>query len=253
MRNSITVIIIVLTSLLLLVGPAFAETDVELYNDGNKAYRDGDYEKSLELYNQIKTVNPDVLYNKAVAAYKTGRLGKALVNLYRAERLNPGDSDIRANIDFLNNIKIDKERIKKPGVIEKGMDGLLSIYQLRKTSIWFLLCYLIFSGMAIHQLVSIKERRINNRLYLIATGGVVTLLLGLVVAVQVVSFEKDDQAVTIAKEAAAFAAPADTSSKVFTFHEGTKVTIWRTEGDYAFIFVSSGLSGWVKRSALERI
>ena len=240
------------TVFVLISTPVYASSDVALYNNGNLAYRNGDYEKALELYGQIKTVNPDVYYNKACAAYKSGLLGKAMVNFYRAERIMPGDKDTRENIRFLKSVKTDRERVEEPSIFGELFRFFTVLLNMKMMTISFLFSYTTGAILAIYIILASKAERKKRMPHLYAIG-VATICFGFLAAVQIYQFERDGGAVAISPKVNAFAAPSEDSALVFTFHEATKVTIEKVEGDYAFVYVSSGLSGWVKRGALERI
>lgn len=243
-----------LLTLAVIVYPAIAQAtgDVTLYNEGNKAYRDGEYEKAYGLYDQIKTVNPYVYYNKASAAYKSGLLGKAMVNLYRAERLKPGDKDIRENINFLKSIKPDREKIEETGLAGKLFQSLRTVYDMTGNSFGFLIVFTVAAILSIHMILAAKKES-NKTMSILYVTLFFALLMGFITAVQIYQFEQEGGAVAIIPEVNAHAAPSEEAALVFTFHEATRVTIEKVEGDYAFVYVSSGLSGWVKRGALERI
>ena len=75
------------------------------WNFGNEAYREGDFEKAIAHYEQLITDgvrNGRVHYNLGNAYFKNEQLGPALLNYYRAEKLMPGDDDIRQNIEMAN-------------------------------------------------------------------------------------------------------------------------------------------------------
>ena len=235
-----------------LSAPVYAASDVALYNDGNEAYRNGKYEKAFELYDQIKGKNPGAYYNKASAAYKSGFLGKAMVNLYRAERIAPGDKDVVENIMFLKSIKTDREAVEKQGLLAKIFRSLQALYDIKQVTYSFLFLYVVVAILTMRIVLASKTGRRKTAPYLYAMG-VSALLVGFMASVQIYQFEQEGGAVAILPEVSAFAAPSEDSALVFTFHEATKVTIEKVEGDYAFVYVSSGLSGWVKRGALERI
>src|SRR5690554_2498290 len=79
------------------------------------AYRQQDYKRSAELYETLVSqsiesdmVSSEIYYNLGNAYFRDNQLGKAILNYERALLLDPGDSDIRHNLRFANNRKVDR-------------------------------------------------------------------------------------------------------------------------------------------------
>ena len=61
------------------------------------------------------------------------------------------------------------------------------------------------------------------------------------------------EAVLTVEEGLARSAPDDARKVVFVMHEGTKVRIERSEGDWLLIRLSNGLGGWLEATAVTVI
>jgi len=72
------------------------QTAQDLFNDGNYLGAVAEYQKEIDQGNKT----PYTYYNLANSYFKAGDLDKALVNYYRAFRLNPRDKDIVNNLSF---------------------------------------------------------------------------------------------------------------------------------------------------------
>ncbi len=231
------------------VSMASATTNSEKYNRANKLYAEGSTLEALRLYNSIDSVNPDLEYNRALAYFKLGRLGKAVVHFNRALKLRPYDSDTIANLEYIQSVKKDKEKLKEPGYLHK-LIGSVSLTTMTWVAIGlYLLTALCVVGRILAFETSAK-RKLTVAITLTAT---VTLLWGAATGASIYQFERDDRAVAVAGEVNAYSGPKENAEKVFTFHEGTEVDIRRIQGEYAMVTLSSGLSGWAKLSKLERI
>ena len=74
-----------------------------LFSDAVKAYHAAKYNDAVALNEAVLAKgfsSAALYYNLGNAYFKTGRLGKAVVNYQRAMRLTPRDGDLRANLSF---------------------------------------------------------------------------------------------------------------------------------------------------------
>lgn len=72
------------------------KTAQDLFNEGNYLAAVNEYQKQIDEGNK----GSYAYYNLANSYFKAGDLDKALVNYYRAFRINPRDKDILNNLDF---------------------------------------------------------------------------------------------------------------------------------------------------------
>src|SRR5690554_1504829 len=80
-----------------------------------EAYRSQDFKRSIELYEKLinesislNRVSAQLYYNLGNAYFRDNQLGQVILNYERALLLDPGDSDIRHNLRFANNRKVDR-------------------------------------------------------------------------------------------------------------------------------------------------
>lgn len=86
--------------------------------EAEKSYLEGDYKKSIELYNNIideKGSSANVLYNLGNAYVKDGDYGRAMVCYLRSYRLDPSDKSLKNNIAYLKNKVEDNNKAEIKG------------------------------------------------------------------------------------------------------------------------------------------
>lgn len=232
---------------------AMAETVTDIYNKANRLYADGDFAGALALYDTINVANPDLEYNKGCAYFKTGKIGPAVVHLSRALRYRPNDEDAMSNLEYVNGVKQDRERMDKPPAIISGLAVVINTLSLTVMSWIGITFYLTASLAGLGLTVSVDETNKKRFKTALIALSVVTVIWGTATGYRVYEFERNDRAVAVAPVVDAYSAPSEASDRVFTFHEGTVVTINRVAGDYALVTLSSGLNGWTLLSRLERI
>ena len=78
--------------------------------EGDSAYIKEDYATAIQVYETLLKNGEaaDVYYNLRNSYYKIGEIAKAVLNYERALLLQPGNSDIRANLEVARAKTIDK-------------------------------------------------------------------------------------------------------------------------------------------------
>lgn len=89
--------------MLLGVGAGLAADPTALFDEANRLFERGQYAEAMAAYNQLlKTgrASAALYFNLGNAAYKAGQIGQAIVYYRQAERLDPRDPDVQANLRF---------------------------------------------------------------------------------------------------------------------------------------------------------
>ena len=78
--------------------------------EADSAYINKEYAKAIELYESLleQGESGEVYYNLGNSYFKQEELGKAILNYERALLLQPGNSDISANLDIARAKTVDK-------------------------------------------------------------------------------------------------------------------------------------------------
>ncbi|MDH5637323.1 MAG: hypothetical protein OEZ04_02410 [Nitrospinota bacterium] len=225
----------------------------EVYNRANALFAKEQYAEALKLYESIPVQNPDLEYNIGATYLKMGATGKATLHFKRAERLRPGDEDTRANLELITNTKADREAFQERGIAATLLEWLLELGSVEKVTYIALGLYLASSCAAL-ALILVRpgagRRRIAMAMTILIAA---TAFSGALAVARIISFEDRSHAVVMAEEAPARPDPSAHADPVFTLHEATVVRLGRVEGNYIFVTLASGHSGWVDRGSLERI
>ena len=148
MRNhklSILILFVILFSTSL----AFADVVLD-FEQANNLYEQKKFDSAITIYEGILSGNvesSEIYFNLANSYFKNGKLGYAILNYYRANRLNPGDEDIINNLEFAKNYT----RVQMEGValnpISNFFESLVALYKLNElawlSSFIFILMILI--------------------------------------------------------------------------------------------------------------
>ena len=223
------------------------------FDDANTAYAEGRYEEAAELYQSLLDEQPDatLYYNLGNARFKQGELSQAILNYERALRLKPNYKDAKYNLAFAQSRIVDNI---------KEQDFFLSSWAraLRNTLSepkWFMISIVLFILGLAGVLLFLLGREPWVRKSAFHTAWI-ALLFSLITGLNGLSLHNRD---TLRNEAIitqgivnAKSSPDRSGTDLFTLHEGTKVTIHETLGEWVNVRVGSN-EGWIRSSNLERI
>ncbi len=249
-----------LIALLLLIpaGTYAQEEGTEaLWEAGTAAYADGDWETAKESWASIEAAgyeSPELFYNIGNAFFKSSDYAHAILYYERTLKLDPSYSDARFNLEFANEFIQDKiesvpEFFLKTWV--RKVDYLLS------SDAWTLL-FFVFLALAAAGLLLFLLSAVTGRRRLGFFGFLAAVLLAAVciafAASQKTAYNRADSAIVTAPVTSIKSSPGAESAKdLFILHEGTKVRLMDSVGEWFNIELSDGRQGWIKSSDFEVI
>ena len=228
----------------------FAQTDFEV---ANASYADGRYEEAATLYQALIDEQPDAVlyYNLGNAEFKRGELAQAILNYERALRLKPNYKDAQYNLAFAQS-KITDNIVEQDFFLSSWARAIRN--NLSEHT-WWALSISLFILALIGLLLFLLGRETWIRKTAFHTAWI-ALLFSLIAGLNAGSLHQRD---TLRNEAIitqgivnAKSSPDRSGTDLFTVHEGTKVTIRETLGEWSNVRVGSN-EGWIRSSCLERI
>lgn len=225
-----------------------------LFTEANTQYANGDYQQAATLYEQILTQcrDAEVYYNLGNAYFKQGELAKSILAYERCLRLDPRNKDAQHNLEFAQSRIVDNITETRTFFLSTWM---AHIRNMMKEPTWMLLSIVFFIVTLTGALLFALSRSIGVRKSAFYAG-IAGLLLTVVGLSNAASLHHRD---TVREEAIvtrgivnAKAAPDRSGTELFTLHEGTKVTVHETIGDWGEIHVGNNV-GWIELANLERI
>lgn len=248
--------LLLLTGCLFLAFHSLAQDPQKLVADGNKAYADGLYTDAVTLYSQVAELGyeaPELYYNLGNAYFKLNDLPHAILWYERAHRLDPGNENIRYNLNVANKKIADKI---DPLPLLFYIRWYQSVVTLFPVNTWAVQTILFF----ILTLACITLYFSTRRLILRKTGfwaGILFILLTLFTLLFSIS---GYQKMTGLHEAIIFdptttvkSSPDEKSIDLFVLHEGTKVQLMDKIGTWYEVRIANGSIGWLPEEALEEI
>ena len=225
----------------------------DAFDAANAAYADGRYEEAAAIYQSLLDEQPDatLYYNLGNARFKQGELAQAILNYERALRLKPNYKDAQYNLAFAQSRITDN-------IVEQ--DFFLSAWartvrnNLSERTWWS-----ISIGLFICALIALLLFLLGRELWLRKTAfhvAWIALLFSLIAGLNAGSLHQRNtlrnEAIITQGVVNVKSSPDRSGTDLFTIHEGTKVTIRETLGEWVNVRVGSN-EGWMKSGYLERI
>ncbi len=249
--------VVLVVFLLVILSRQFAEAPdgsaaMKLAND---LYERGSFVEATQIYQQLADEgygDSIVFYNLGNAYYKSGDLGRAILNYLRAERLAPRDPDIQDNLQIARDGIVDPfERSE-----QSALAGSIRVPQLKLSldelalialGLWILLALMLL----------LLARRFSFRRLIGYASVVVALLLlaGIVSLGSGLSSEAEDRKVVVVAESVdVVGGPGQQYEAKFTLHGGNEASLVETRGAWSRLRLAGGqLQGWVPADAVELV
>ena len=225
-----------------------------LVEQADSAYVQEKYKLAVELYQQAiqqDGVSSNLYYNLGNAQFKQGELAQAILAYERALRLDPRNEDIKHNLRFAQSRITDDI---------KDNDFFLSswakaVRNSASEEVW----RWVSVGLFVLGLIGILLFLLSPILWLRKSAFYIALLalfISLCAGLNARSLHQRDtlrnEAIIIQGIVNAKSSPDRSGTDLFTVHEGTKITIRETIGEWANIRVAQ-YEGWIELRNLERI
>jgi hypothetical protein len=236
---------LVIASLLILV----ALTPLQAYNHGNRLYAGKDYAGAAAAYEQALAAGPSaaVHYNLGNALFKSGQVGRAILEYRRARALDPSDPDIAANLVFARSYRADKV-MSDPGPLARTLGVLTHRLSWRAAAELAAVCCALSS-----LLLALWWLRRWPLLLVGASLSALAMLFGLVTQQVWAGEVASRPAVIVVPEVNALSGPGPEFKQILLAHDGTEVRIREVRGDYLLVQLPGGTGGWVRHETVERV
>jgi tetratricopeptide (TPR) repeat protein len=235
---------------------AFANTPEELLNDANEAYKRSEYVYAIEKYEQIlkqDLVSADLYYNLGNAYFKSNQIGPAILNYERALQLKPLDEDIRHNLTVARSRTIDRIDERPMLFYERWFMASWSLQSLDGWGITIIILLVLFLSTTSVYLFSRTISLKKTSFYIMILFFLLLGLSALSARKQYNRLNTEKEAIVMHPRVSAKSSPSPQSPDLFLLHEGTRVNIRTTLGQWYEITLPNGNVGWIKEETLEII
>ncbi len=221
--------------------------------EANQLYETGQFSEAAAAYQALVDAGADdgaLYYNLGNAYYKSGDLGRAILNYRRAQLLRPRDSDVEANLQLAREQTIDKLESDGDSFIDSIRHILVEWTTLNEAAVIMLGIWLAFCAMIVAAILRPRWRR--GLRYAIGVVAVV-LLVGIISSGIRLSDSHDDDAVVVMPSVEAHSGPGDDYLTEFTLHSGAEVRVLEQRNNWTRISLPGNLQGWLPAQTVEKL
>lgn len=216
--------------------------------EAEDAYNNGNFGKAVELYKEIISIYGEsaaIYYNLGNAYYKAGDVAPAILNYERALLLDPGDADIRFNLQMAKQRAVDN--INPVGVffLSRWINSLENVCSSDTWAKLAIVSFILFIGCLTLFFFSRWIRLKKLGFYV----GLVLLLI--IIFANVFAYNQKDElvnrnaAIVFSSTVTVKSSPDASGTDLFLLHEGTKVFIQSSLGEWYEIELEDGNKGWM--------
>lgn len=219
-------------------------------------YKNANYELALEEYLKLNREfeSASLYYNIGNTYFQLNNLPYAILYFEKAKKFDPNDSDILFNLKIANQKIVDKVTRNK----SKLSESIHRFFFGRSVNFWPKLS-VIFSALGF-LLLAIYLFAPSRMLKLASFYLGIFFMIGTITAIFLSSthlsiFKGENEAIIVAPKVDVKNAPIETGKDLFILHEGTKVSIKKSDQsrNWYEIAISSSNVGWIKKEDLEVI
>lgn len=227
-----------------------------LFAIANKCYTDGKYSEAVQNYEAIIATGKtcaELYFNLGNSYFKQNDIPHAILNYERAYLLNPGDEDIRFNLELARAYTTDKIDAIPEFFIVKWIQSLSNLFS---SNTWALFSLMLFvTTLCLLSIFQFSGKYgIKKNAFVFSWVTAFLFMVALTFSIlQKNRIVNSNHAIITTSVVAVKSSPAENSSDLFILHAGTKVETLRPVGEWYEIRIANGNKGWLPRSSFEKI
>jgi tetratricopeptide (TPR) repeat protein len=232
----------------------FAQSSFE---KGNALYQNGKFQEAIDVYENIikedKQQSAELYYNLGNSYYKLNKAAPSIYNYEKALLLKPEDAAFLNNLKFAKKLTIDEiKEVPKVGFAKliQNFTGIFDYNTWAKISVGIAFAFLLsFIGYYFSTLT------LSKRIYFI---GMFILLIALTLSISAgmsekSHFDNDRPAIVFSELSEVRSEPQKAGTAIILLHEGAKVYVMETVGNWKKIELTDGTEGWLDASTIKEI
>ena len=227
-----------------------------LFEQGKELYKNGKYQQAVNAWMKILDNgehSAELYFNLGNAQYKLNHIGPSIYYYEKALQLSPNDQDIKNNLAFAENARIDSIEPLPQTVFSKWYENLSGVFTYNGWATLAVAFSVLFVALFLFYYFAFSEKR-KRLLFVSSMFAGFLLVASLTMAFLTYGdYSRNQPAVIFASEIEVKTEPSMGSNIAFTLHEGTKVQILAQDGNWFRISLADGKDGWIPSSDLKQL
>jgi tetratricopeptide (TPR) repeat protein len=219
---------------------ALAADAASEFEAANRLYEKGDYPGAVAAYGKLadtRQSSPALLFNLGNAYFKNGQIGRAIFAYRHAERLDPRDPDIRANLNFaLSSVPGNAARMSN---LDRALEMLTLNERGALTAVSLWIC---FGLMALAQFRPSWKSAVRT---IVVCAAIFATFFGVWYAQGLIARATERKVVVTAPTATVRFGPLEESQVSFNVRDGNELQLLGRKDKWLQVADASNRSGWI--------
>ena len=248
--------IVLILSVIILPFINFAQENNLLIDSAKVYYTKGEYQKAVDSYNKVLNSgfeSAELYYNIGNSYYKLKQVPNAILNYERAKKLAPNNKDIDFNLKIAQKFVVDKIEVIPEIFFVRWTKNIINMYSSNAWAIFsmisFVICIILL--LIFFFLNSIIIKKLSFYLSIIIF--VFSIIFFSFSHTQKEKLLNHNEAIIFTPSVTVKSSPDQNGNDLFLIHEGLKVTVTDSLGNWLEIQLSDGNKGWLEASDIVRI
>ena len=248
--------IVLILSVIILPFINFAQENRILIDSAKVYYTKGDYQKAVDTYNKVLNngvESAELYYNIGNSYYKLKQVPNAILNYERAKKLAPNNQDIDFNLNIAQKFVVDKIEVIPEIFFVKWMKNIINLNSSNAWAIYsmisFVICIIFLLIFFFFNSVFIKKFSFYSSIILFVFSFISFSFSN----TQKEKLLNHNEAIIFSPSVTVKSSPDQSGNELFLIHEGLKVTVTDSLGNWLEIQLSDGNKGWLEASDIVKI
>lgn len=230
-----------------------AQSEV-LFEKATEAYNEGEFEKAISFYDDILKNgkhSAELYFNLGNCYYKMDEIGPSIYYYEKALLLQPNDSEIKNNLGFAQNMKLDAiDEIPKTAM-KRFHDSLVLAFSPDQWG-YFAVAMIILFVLGFITYYILYEATHKRIAFIAANAALFIAIFCIIMGYLGIRNQKlQNPAIIFEREVVITSEPNERSEKVFALHEGTKVNVLESLESWSKVRIADGQTGWMPSESLK--
>ncbi len=228
-----------------------------LWNQAVKDYTEENYQEALAGFTALEAdgyVSGELYYNIGNCYYKLGNcLGQSILYYERALKLDPSYEDAQVNLAIAREYTLDRIDEVPEFIL---LTWIKAFRDTVSSDAWAWIALVLFLVTAVMVLLFRfgGSPALRKTAFALAVAALLMTIISAVFAFNLRSgLESDGEAVVTVPVSSVKSSPGSTDQSLFILHEGTKVAVMDSLGEWFRIELSDGRQGWLEAEDVEII
>ncbi len=226
------------------------------FEKAEEAYTAGEYATALGIYNSALEMgyeSADLYYNVANCYFRKGELAASILNYERALKLEPSHEDAKHNLEFAEAKTVDNINEIGNVFLVDWWNAICNIVSADAWA-WVAISLFVIVLVALSLYIFVRKMWVRKLGFSVAIIALFFTIISLFSANTRYNIETSkSQAIVFSQTVTIKSSPDSSGNDLFILHEGTKVNIKSTLGEWVEISTLDGNSGWIPANAIEVI